>query len=384
MTKMTRRRKKKGLRSGFTTGAAAAAAAKGALQVLCGNDVPLSVFIRLLTDQWIEIPVHRCIENVNEDGKTCVSCMVIKDAGDDPDVTNQAEIGARVWFSDAPDEIIITGGKGVGTITRPGLELPPGEPAINPGPRTMIREAVNDVRKQKEIEKGVHVEVFVPRGEAIAKRTLNSRLGIVGGISILGTTGVVTPMSHEAYIATIESGLSVAKASGIETVVLTTGRRSERHAQGLFPEMPEAAFIQIGDFFGRSLQLAGEKGLKQVILAAFFGKAVKMAQGAFHTHAATTRLSMEHLTGLVKDICSDKDLPSSVASANTAREAFFMIAPICPALFETLIGQVVENARRFSGKPISVRAILFDFEGKPVLDTKSDGLVKSHKNREDG
>lgn len=372
MSKMTRRRKKKRLRSGFTTGAAAAAAAKAAVQVLCGNEVPLSVSIRLLTDRWIEIPVHGCRENVDEHGRRCVSCMVIKDAGDDPDVTNRAEIGATVWLSGGAGEIVITGGEGVGTITRPGLELPPGEPAINPGPRTMIREAVNDVRKQNEIEQGVHVEVFVPRGQTIAKRTLNARLGIIGGISILGTTGVVTPMSHDAYIATIESGISVAKASGIDTVVLTTGRRSERYAQGLFPEMPEAAFIQIGDFFGRSMQIAGEKGLKQVILAAFFGKAVKMAQGAFHTHAATTRLSMKHLTGLVKDVCKDTALPSSVGSANTAREAFFMIEPICPALFETLIGQVVENARRFSGQPISVRAILFDFDGKPVLDTNSN------------
>jgi cobalt-precorrin-5B (C1)-methyltransferase len=248
-----------------------------------------------------------------------VSCTVIKDAGDDPDVTNRAEIGSKVWFTDDLGNISITGGKGVGTITRPGMELPPGEPAINPGPRQMICEAINDVRNQEGIKKGVHVEIFVPYGEEIAKKTLNARLGILGGISILGTTGVVTPMSHEAYIATIEAGISVAKATGIDTVVLTTGRRSERHAMGFLPDMAEEAYVQIGDYFSRSMAIAVEKGLRQVILAAFFGKAVKMAQGAGHTHARTSRLSLAHLAGVASGAGCDG---AAIANANTAREAF--------------------------------------------------------------
>ncbi len=359
------RTSKKRLRSGFTTGTAAAAAAKAALYVLAGKSVPLVVSIRLLTDAWLDIKVHECVSGIDENGKPYALCTVIKDAGDDPDVTNRAEIGSKVWFTDDPDNISITGGTGVGTITRPGLELPPGEPAINPGPRQMICEAVNDVRNRKGIKKGVHVEIFVPCGEEIAKKTLNARLGIVGGISILGTTGVVTPMSHEAYIATIEAGLSVAKATGIDTVVLTTGRRSERHAMGFLPDMAEEAFIQIGDYFSRSIELAVEKGLQKVILAAFFGKAVKMAQGAGHTHARTSRLSMAHLARVVAGAGGDGEV---IANANTAREAFFIIEKECPVILDIIASQAAENALGFSGGGISVRMILFDFSGKVAAD----------------
>ena len=364
--------RKKRLRTGFTTGAAAAAATRAALQVLGGEELPSTVPIRLLTDKWIDIPVHECITGIDEKNREYVSCTVTKDAGDDPDVTNRAKIGAKVRFFEGSDEIVITGGKGVGTITRPGLELPPGDPAINPGPRKMIREAADAVRKQRGIQKGLHVEVFVPRGEEIARRTLNARLGIVGGISILGTTGVVTPMSHEAYIATIESGISVAAACGIETVVVTTGRRSERHAQRVLPTMPEAAFVQIGDFFGRSMEIAVEMGIKQVVLAVFFGKAVKMACGEYHTHAATAGLSLQNLAERVAGVCNDAALARSVGSANTAREAFFMIQAACPEMFDTITAQIVENARRFSKSKTAVRVILFDFDGNVLSDIRSD------------
>lgn len=369
---MTRKSRKKRLRAGFTTGAAAAAATRAALQVLGGEKVPPTVPIRLLTDKWIDIPVYECITGIDEKNREYASCTVIKDAGDDPDVTHRAEIGAKVRFLEGSDEIVIAGGKGVGTITRPGLELPPGEPAINPGPRKMIREAADAVRKQSGIQKGLHVEVFVPRGEEITRRTLNARLGIVGGISILGTTGVVTPMSHEAYIATIESGVSVAVASGIETVVVTTGRRSERHAQRVLPTMPETAFVQIGDFFGRSMEIAVEMGIKQVVLAVFFGKAVKMACGEYHTHAATAGLSLQTLAGRVAGVCNDAALARSVGSANTAREAFFMIRAACPEMFDTITAQIAENARRFSKKKTAVRVILFDFDGNVLSDIRSD------------
>ncbi len=340
--------------------------------MLAGNGAPPAVCIRLLTGQWIAIPVHAAETGTDENGQKYAACTVIKDAGDDPDVTNRAEIGAKVRFLHHTDKITISGGKGVGTITRPGLELPPGEPAINPGPRKMIREAVDDLRTKKGVEKGVNVEVFVPQGETIAKRTLNARLGIIGGISILGTTGVVTPLSHEAYIATIESGLSVAKACGLDTVVLTTGRRSESYAQRVFSDLPEAAFIQMGDFFGRTLQLAGKKGLKQVVLAAFFGKAVKMAQGFRHTHASKTAISMERLARHTEAFCGDAKLAGSVGSANTAREAFFMISRSCPRFFSEITGRMIESARLFSEKQAAVRAVLFDFDGNVISDRKKE------------
>ncbi len=367
---MTRQDKKKQLRSGFTTGAAAAAAARAAVLLLSGGSAPASVPIRLLTDRWITITVHDARSGIGENGMRYAACTVIKDAGDDPDVTNRAEIGAKVQFAGKPGEIMICGGKGVGTITRPGLELSPGEPAINPGPRIMIREAVDLARNEAEIRTGVRVAVFVPNGEAIARRTLNARLGIEGGISILGTTGVVTPMSHEAYIATIESGLSVARACGSDIAVLTTGRRSERHARKLIPGLPETAFVQMGDFFGRSMEIAGEKAFANVVLAVFFGKAVKMACGHRHTHAATARLSLEHLGKLAQAACGDASLVRWIPTANTAREAFFRIRDECPQLLDDVANQVAVNARGFSKDRLAVRVALLDFDGYTVSDVR--------------
>jgi cobalt-precorrin-5B (C1)-methyltransferase len=231
---------KRKLKSGFTTGTTAAAAAKGALIYLLEGKAPSRVVIELLTGDKIMIPIHWSQRKGHQEAV----CTAIKDAGDDPDVTHKAEIGANVKLSGPRGDsgaslrvfngIKITGGIGVGRITKPGLEVPPGEPAINPGPRKMITQAIKEVLDEHQIQSNVSVEVFVPKGEEIAKKTLNARLGILGGISILGTTGIVRPMSHDAFIATIESALSVAQASGQKKVILTTGRRSERFAQHLY------------------------------------------------------------------------------------------------------------------------------------------------------
>ena len=260
------------LRTGFTTGTAAAAATKGALKSILEGQPPNKVRIRLLTGDDIFISIHRC-ERISDGEATCT---VIKDAGDDPDVTHKAEIGAVVRLentdSGSPEQarIQIDGGKGVGQVTKPGLEVPPGEPAINPGPRKMICEAVLDVFRRHQTQHPLQVEIFVPEGETLAEKTLNARLGILGGISILGTTGIVRPMSHDAFIATIQSAASVASASGLEHVIFTTGRRSERFAQVYWPQLPEEAFVQIGDFFKMSLECASRLGFKRISLAVFF------------------------------------------------------------------------------------------------------------------
>ena len=157
-----------------------------------------------------------------------------------------------------------------GVVTKPGLEIAVGRPAINPGPQRMIREAVTRVLTEHGLSGRVEVEVFVPEGEALARKTLNARLGIVGGISILGTTGIVRPMSHEAYTATIRAGLSVAQAVGLKRAVLTTGRRSERYAQLRWPRLPEEAFVQIGDYFAAAMQMAADQAFESVMLAVFF------------------------------------------------------------------------------------------------------------------
>ena len=167
----------------------------------------------------------------------------------------------------------------MGLVTKPGLGIPTGQPAITPGPLTMIANSVKEVLADHPTKRGIHVRVFVPEGERLARNTLNARLGILGGLSILGTTGVVRPMSHDAYIATIEKSMDVALAANEQTLVLTTGRRSERFAQQVLPRLNEVAFIQIGDFFQAALSAAAHRGFASVILGvSFFGKAVKMAQ----------------------------------------------------------------------------------------------------------
>ncbi|MCP4669727.1 MAG: cobalamin biosynthesis protein CbiD, partial [Desulfobacula sp.] len=235
--------KTKVLKKGFTTGAAAAAAVKAALMALFA-DQPEDVEITFLTGEKKNINIYSLEKTADQ---SC-NAIVIKDAGDDPDITHKAKIGAKITLSHSDKtKINIAGGKGVGTITKPGLELPVGEPAINPGPRRMIQNSVKEVFEKFNIKNRlVDIEIFVPRGELLAKKTLNARLGILGGISILGTTGIVTPMSHDAYIATIKSSIFVAAAKKLNTLVFTTGRRSERFAMLKFKEMKEEAFIQTG------------------------------------------------------------------------------------------------------------------------------------------
>jgi cobalt-precorrin-5B (C1)-methyltransferase len=375
---------KRKLKTGFTTGTAAAAAAKGALIYLLEGRMPSNVDIALLNGDSMAIRIHRCKRMAGNRAQ----CTVIKDAGDDPDVTHKAEIGANVTLENVrstgraqtqPHEgIQIIGGTGVGKVTKPGLEMPPGEPAINSGPRKMINQAIYEKLIQHDIHNPVCVEIFVPKGEEIAQKTLNARLGILGGISILGTTGLVKPMSHEAFIATIESALSVARASGNRQVVLTTGRRSERFAQKLWPQLPEEAFVQIGDFFKRSLEISSGLGIEQITLAVFFGKAVKMAQGVPHTHAAKARLTLNKLSDWALQTTLNSELGKRILAANTARHAFDMIYPDYPAVVARVGRQVISSATKFAGKIVHIHCLIFDYNGAVAYDSinLTDGVVE--------
>jgi cobalt-precorrin-5B (C1)-methyltransferase len=364
---------KKKLRTGFTTGTAAAAATKGALQLILDGKKSSRVRIRLLTGNDIYIPIHCC----RLDKEDHAVCTVIKDAGDDPDVTHRAEIGARVSIQAAGDnqsgstplEIVIGGGEGVGRVTKPGLEVPPGRPAINPGPVKMITQAIHDVLKNCRFHGTVETEIFVSQGEEIARKTLNARLGILGGVSILGTTGLVRPMSHDAFIATITSALSVARASGVKKVVLTTGRRSERFAQHLWPILAEEAFVQIGDFFKMSLEAASRQGFEKAALAVFFGKALKMAQGVPHTHAAKASLTLDKLAGWAREITGKQDLAQHILAANTARHAFDIIGQEYPGVIGHVGKRIVKSAQRFAGPDIRIQSIIFDYTGNVVFDS---------------
>jgi cobalt-precorrin-5B (C1)-methyltransferase len=362
--------KRKRLRTGFTTGTAAAAAAKAAMLCILRPAPPAVVDVELLTGQWIVIPVHTCRRS--PDGSAVAS--VIKDAGDDPDVTHGAEIGARVERIEPragvpPGEVHIRGGAGVGRVTKPGLEVAPGEPAINPGPRRMITRAVQEALAGCGCAGPAAVEIFVPRGEEISRKTLNARLGILGGISILGTTGIVRPMSHEAFAAAIESALSVAKAAGLSQAVLTTGRRSERHAQNLWPALPEEAFVQIGDFFQKGLELSAAKGFDGITLAVFFGKALKMARGAAHTHAAKSELTLQPLAGWAAESGAPAALCERIRQCNTAREAFGLIARRRPELIGRVGEKIIAAARAMAGARLRVRCVILDYEGAAVYDS---------------
>ncbi|MCP4023472.1 MAG: cobalt-precorrin-5B (C(1))-methyltransferase [Desulfobacteraceae bacterium] len=360
----------KPLKKGFTTGTAAAASVKGALIFLFSSKKAKQVEIRFLTGEKTIIKTHQ----LKKLSKNSCQCSVVKDAGDDPDITHKAEIGARVCVKNAKSFLInIKGSQGVGHITKPGLELDVGEPAINPGPRKMILESIKWAFKEFDIkeDKQVDVEIFVPKGETLARKTLNARLGIIGGISILGTTGIVKPLSHEAYIATIRSGISVAAAKGIDTLVYTTGRRSERFAMDLFPKFCEEAFIQTGDFFKASIDEAvKKKEISSLIFTVFFGKAVKMSLGYEHTHAAKSKMTMKTLSQWAYELTKDIVLKDNIAAANTARHAFSYIHPKFDGLISFVGNKIKENAATFSKEKLKIRCIIFDFEGNVVFDSK--------------
>jgi cobalt-precorrin-5B (C1)-methyltransferase len=231
----------------------------------------------------------------------------------------------------------------------------------------MMTQALTAVLEAAGRNGSVAVEIFVPRGADLARKTLNARLGIIGGLSILGTTGLVKPLSHDAYIATIDSSLSVARAVGLKEAVLTTGRRSERFAQTLLPALPEEAFVQIGDFFQQSLKMAGDRGFRRVTLTVFFGKAVKMAQGVPHTHAARSDLSLKALAGWVAETCDRPDLVAAVTAANTARHALEILKGSCPQVVSAVGRRIITAAGKFTSATMEIRSVIFDYNGKAIF-----------------
>jgi cobalt-precorrin-5B (C1)-methyltransferase len=307
--------------------------------------------------------------------------VVIKDAGDDPDVTNGAEIGARVWrlaSMGSEENIILFGGEGVGRVTKPGLAVAVGEPAINPVPRRMINKALRQVWTEVSAEEPLHlgVEIFVPRGEELARHTLNPRLGIVGGISILGTTGLVKPFSHQAYRATIAASLRVARASGLRHIAFSTGGKSEGYLKGLLPDLPEAALVQMGDYVRFALKVAAGMGFPEITVAAFFGKALKIAQGFGHTHASRGLADLKELGRWTLDLTGNALLAEAVARANTARQ-------VLEILSEGRVSQVVARAgermlaalRVYAGPNPQLTALMLDFEGSILFRGKSPGAA---------
>jgi len=314
---------KKQLRSGYTTGACAAAAARGAALMLARQERVGEVTIDL--PAGVSATFELCGQ---EFAPESAACYVIKDAGDDPDVTNGAEVHARVVLIPAisqgerEQKITITGGTGIGKVTKPGLAVPPGEWAINPVPRRMITEAVLAVFIPHPLSLNLHVVISIPDGELRAQKTLNARLGIMGGLSILGTSGIVRPISAKAWTDTLDAALDVARACGCRTVVLSTGRTSEMAGQNhcVSPALPEEAFIMMGDHVAYALDSCQRHGFEQPLIACQFAKLLKIACGYENTHAAASELDLATLRQWAETDDIPRHLIDLITRANTARE----------------------------------------------------------------
>lgn len=341
---------KKTLRSGYTTGACAAAAAKAATLCLLG----------LVRPETVEIPFpdgsrHRFA--LCRTGTQPALATVVKDAGDDPDVTNGAEIGAEVRWLECGQEgrIVLSNGAGVGLITKPGLPVPMGEPAINPVPRQMIRAAVAEALAGSGRENdGLEVRIFVRDGEILAEKTLNRRLGVIGGLSILGTTGIVRPVSAKAWTDTIEASMQVARAVGLTEVILSTGRTSEAMVQGLL-RLPEEAQVMMGDYLQYALKAAHRHGFARIHLAAMWAKLVKAALAVPQTHVRNGALEVRQAADLLVDLGLDPYSAAVLRTANTAREIYDRLKAMHRAdLIAAVCHRAGEQAGQWSGLPVRV------------------------------
>ena len=295
------------LRRGWTTGACATAATKAAFTALVTGSFPNPVDFTLPKGERVSFPLK-----LSELGQGYARAGVVKDAGDDPDVTHGAMIIVKV--SRGEGGVIFRAGEGVGTITKPGLPLAPGEPAINPVPRQMMIKEVEDVAARYSVPADVEVEISIPGGEAIATKTWNGRLGIVGGLSILGTTGIVHPFSCSAWIHSIHRGIDVARATGITHVAGATGATSEEAVRKLH-RLPVSALIDMGDFAGGMLKYLRNHPLPRVTIAGGFGKITKLAQGALDLHSERSQVDFDWLARLMPEHVREQ-----TRKANTALE----------------------------------------------------------------
>jgi len=307
------------LRSGYTTGACAAAASRAACTALLAKKSPTSVPVTFPDGSIVSFAVTLEARSENS-----ARASVVKDAGDDPDVTNGAVIAADVVIEhgqNAAIKIVVTGGTGVGNVTKPGLAVDVGNPAINPVPMQMIRQNVREAYDYHGGRNGcmIRVCISVPEGEELAKKTLNARLGIIGGISILGTTGIVRPVSAKAWTDTILASLDVAQANGITDIVLSTGRTSERCIQKQL-DPPEEALVMMGDYLHFSLKAVKQYQFTTIHLATMWAKLLKGAMGHEQTHVRHGVLEMKDVRTFFTGIGIEKKLVDQFEKANTARE----------------------------------------------------------------
>jgi cobalt-precorrin-5B (C1)-methyltransferase len=353
----------KGKREGFTTGACAAAAAKAATRALVSGAPVEAIETTLPNGQRHVFALERC-----ELFSASAVASVVKDAGDDPDCTHGAEIVAEVALQATPG-IELRGGAGVAVVTKPGLGLDVGAPAINPVPQRNIRAMVQEeLSRANPPRPGAIVTLSVPGGEEMAKQTINARLGLLGGISILGTTGVVKPYSTAAYKASVVQAIDVARRRGQSEVVLTTGGKSETYAMRLFPHLAEDAFIQVGDFVGIGVRHAARRNMQRATIVGMIGKLSKMADGRTMTHAAGSEVNMSLLADIAEKAGATASLAERIRAANTARHVLELTAAELPGFPAAVCAMVVMHLERHAASAgrLSIHAVLVDFDGKVV------------------
>lgn len=326
------------LKTGYTTGTCATAATKAALTALLTKENQTEISITLPNGEWIKLSIHSTILEDN-----LASCSVIKDAGDDPDVTNGHEIVSTVQLTQEHKGVRFLQGKGIGVVTLPGLGLEIGDPAINKTPRMMMKRELFKVMRhyqdklpEQGLKTGIDVTISVPRGEEIALRTFNPKLGITGGISIIGTSGIVKPFSSEAFIASIRREMQVAKALGCRNVAVNSGAKSERFVKQQYPNLPPQAFIHYGNFIGKTIIAASELGFEHLTMGIMIGKAVKLAEGSLDTHSKKVVMNKEFISALAKEAGCSETTMATIQQITMARQLWDVI-PKTEATFFSLI-----------------------------------------------
>ncbi len=349
------------LRKGYTTGSCAQGAAKAATLALLGRRSVDEVEFETPSGIKLLLPVID-----TEVGDRYARCGVVKDSGDDPDITHGARIYATVRFSNRPG-VTIRGGKGVGIVTKPGLAVPVGESAINPIPREMICREVSSLLQAGQ---GMEVTITVPEGEALAPRTFNPRLGIEGGISIIGTTGIVEPKSISAYRTSLSLELDVLRAQGLATVTLVLGYVGERFCRNVL-RLPDDSVIKIGDHVGYMLDQCGEKGFKEVLLVGHIGKLVKVAGGQFNTHFRFGDHRIEIIADHARRCGADQELIAAVRGQTTAEATIDLLREDgMMNVFDAIVKEVTLRVRNRVGGRFRLRCILLSLKGDVLA---SDG-----------
>ncbi len=348
------------LRRGWTTGACATAATRAAYSALLTGSFPDPVTITLPKGQEPAFALAR-----EELGPDYAAAGIVKDAGDDPDVTHGVLVMATVRRAPAGEGVLFKAGDGVGTVTKPGLPLAVGEPAINPAPREMMRAAVAELAAEHGEAGDLEIEISVPGGADLAAKTWNPRLGIEGGISILGTTGVVVPYSCSAWIHSIHRGIDVARANDIAHVAGCTGSTSERAVQALYG-LPDTAMLDMGDFAGGLLKYLRRHPLPRLTLGGGFGKVSKLAAGHLDLHSGRSQVDLDGLAELAEDLGATRDTAAEIRQANTASHALEIARQAGLPLADAVAERARATALGVLAGETAVEVLIFNRRGEMV------------------